>query len=217
MAYEDFTTYTEVDPNSHISIISSTEIHVSGLTRNEDAYVYFDYTTGYFTEEFTHYIDITPITTTGGGVGVFYLLSNVIDDYYAIQPNYPHIRIWINPTTSGEKYLSIKARHSDGNIDSDSMFYTGGTRYYLKIVRTSTQVVLYVYSDSEHTNLIDTLPISMDTTSFRYFFPVNSYNSGVSYSVEFYVYNYEIVTTTPSSSSSQKFIPEYFSSTFTHT
>ena len=47
MAYEDFTTFTEVDPNSHIST-TATRVTYAGLARNEVAYLYKDYGAGYF-------------------------------------------------------------------------------------------------------------------------------------------------------------------------
>src|SRR5574344_1581071 len=44
---EDLSTYTEVDPNSHISATSSRMTGTS-INRNETAYAYYDKGTGYF-------------------------------------------------------------------------------------------------------------------------------------------------------------------------
>ena len=49
MAVEDFTTYTEVDPNSRITV-SSTKVTWASVQRDEDAYVYKDKGVNYFDE-----------------------------------------------------------------------------------------------------------------------------------------------------------------------
>ena len=194
MTYGDFRTFTETDPNGHISIVSAREIDVSGLTRNEDAYVYKDYGTDHFKDSFTHYVDAKPITDSGtGGVGVFYELANIIDDDDYITNNAPLIHLWFNPTTTPDYYIQLKTRDGGGTISSDAYKnYTAGQIYYFTIKRSSSQVVVDIYSDSARTNLVDTLTAPMDTTSFRYLYAVNSYNSGNDYAIDYDVYNIDL-------------------------
>ena len=54
--YEDFTTYTKVDPNSRITVTAS-KVSFAGLASNESAYVYKDKGANYFAGNFTHKFD----------------------------------------------------------------------------------------------------------------------------------------------------------------
>ena len=51
MAIEDFSTYTETDPNSKIAVTSS-KIDVSAIDRGDNAYVYDDKGSNFFDGDF---------------------------------------------------------------------------------------------------------------------------------------------------------------------
>ena len=51
MAFENFTEYTEVDPNARISV-TKTRVTWTAITRQEEAYVYIDKGVDYFAGNF---------------------------------------------------------------------------------------------------------------------------------------------------------------------
>src|SRR3990172_12759017 len=83
MAYEDFTTYTEVDPNNRFSVATNV-ITITELTRTEDAYIYKDQSAGHFSGDFEHLFKFV-FTAGANDTPVFLVgLSNTINDNYEI-------------------------------------------------------------------------------------------------------------------------------------
>jgi len=78
-AYEDFTTYTEEDPNSHITKNSS-RVTFSNLTRPESAYVYKDFGSGYFSGDFEFKLDVRYTTCGFNGFVHVWGLFNAVGD-----------------------------------------------------------------------------------------------------------------------------------------
>ena len=84
MAYQDFTTYIKVVPNGHISVAANV-LTLTGLARNEDAYVYKDFGVNYFSGDFTHLVDAIYTSVSGTDVMVNWALGNVVDDMLVMQ------------------------------------------------------------------------------------------------------------------------------------
>jgi len=176
MAVEDFTTYTETDPNSRITVSSGT-IGCVGLTRNEDAYVYKDFGAGHFTD-FTHtfsykFISGNSIDSIFGSWG----LGNGINDYEA----------WGGASITGVWNLHLKFNNNvylwesyGGSTYNDSYSAANtDTVYYVKNEKSGTTMTSKIYSDSGMTNLLDTLSLVLHANhSFRYAFGMNTWNSG---------------------------------------
>ena len=186
---EDLTTYTEHDPNNHITV-TSTQITVSQLTENEDAYVYKDFGSGYF-QYFENYkldIKFDGHTTASASIGIF-CLSNIIGDLQD-QNNEDHI--YIKATwAQGAGYYKITLR-VNGVTDSATNLQES-TWYYLTINRTSTEVVVKIYTDEQRTNLLDTLTVSTTlTTSFRYFYAIASNNAAQTEWLSITTANYDL-------------------------
>ena len=79
MAIENFTTYTEVDPNAHIGVAAA-KLDIDGMTRDEEAYVYDDKGAAHFGATFEHDFDVTPQAITNSPIAVCWAVSNVVDD-----------------------------------------------------------------------------------------------------------------------------------------
>lgn len=84
MANEDFTTYTETDPNSHISKTSS-KVTWTGLSNDEDAYVYKDKDVDHFNGDFVHQFEIEFSGVSGTPIGVHWAVANLVNDREAIR------------------------------------------------------------------------------------------------------------------------------------
>ena len=179
--YEDFTTYTEVDPNNHIE---KTANHVDFLGKmDEDAYLYDDKGIGHF-GNFEHLIDVKPISVTIP-YNYFkcspYALTNDLDDLKGLldasktviflrvnnelPPNHPIFRLF--EYYDGVVYFS----------DLYSGFY--GTMYYFNIKKEGTSFSAKIYSDAERTNLLETLSMTLQADhSFRYIHACQTHNEG---------------------------------------
>jgi len=171
---ENYTTYTEVDPNSRITITSATRIDYTGLARNEAARVYIDKGVGYYSGDFKFNLDVN--ITSGSATGIVFLFK--LDNFIG---GNPQIAIQCN-ATSGSMALYLNA--APGGLQDGSTNLSLSTTYYLTIIRdesvgTYGTAYCYIYSDSARTTLVDTLVVTLqEKTDFRYLFGLMSYNDG---------------------------------------
>lgn len=196
MATEDFTTYTETDPNSRITVTSA-KVSWSGLTRNETAYVYADKGAAHFSGDFTHHFDGESTSESASdSIGNFWMLANAVKNMQALD-------------TDGDDYLAcfyfdqtplifLRERDSSTNYQD---FYSGAsaTQYWYECERDETvgtygTIYLRIYSDSGRTTLLDTLSVTLHTSKkdFQYIYATNTLNSGTTSSHTGYVQNLDL-------------------------
>ena len=79
---EDFTTYTEVDPNGHIAITSASLITCTLMARGESCYVYADKGVGHFAGDFTHLVDalVSARSSYSASMASFWGVGNAVGD-----------------------------------------------------------------------------------------------------------------------------------------
>ena len=171
---ENFSNYTRVDPNNHISI---TSLRVTGNTinKNESCYVYKEKRVDYFTGDFTHLFTIKTMTSGVLGSQVYlYGLTNTIDT----------ANHWVNHSIAVINYC-------DGDCTSLLLYRLGypvaasiedvpfDTVYYCKLTRVSNTYTLYVYTDADRTNLLDSITrTDSNPISARCIYALSSYGSG---------------------------------------
>ena len=161
MAYEDFTTYTEVDVNDRIS---KTAQHIDFVTyrsndANDKAFLYSDKGAAHF-GDFEHLIDVRVVS--GSWAGHFWALSNdvvqIIDD-----------TLHISGMMYGLNNFTYLRETYSGSTYTDHMSFVDDTWYYYTIKKTGTTLTMKVYSDSARTNLLDTLALTLHADhTFRY-------------------------------------------------
>jgi hypothetical protein len=183
---EDFTTYTEVDPNSHISLTG--KYHIGAVMyRNEDARLYKDKGVGHFSN-FTHLVDAKiTAASASGGIGPCWGLTNEIDDYQALYLNNKTCIFIFFFRFLNAYYLYLQENYSHNAYQDNMINITLNTPYYLKIEKSGTALTCKIYSDSARTNLLDTLNLTLHANhSLRYVFPVNTVNdsSNISATIE---------------------------------
>lgn len=182
MATEDLTTYTEVDPNSHITVIT-TRSTFANLDRNEDAYVYDDKGVGHFDGDYEHLIDVYLDSSDVDAHVIVWGLANLVDDARGIDD------------AGGDEHLVRFTRsHAGYWLRMDEMYagteYAGSaygisldTTYYLKIKRdesvgTYGTLYLYIYSDAARTNLLATQTLTLhEKEDFRYIYVTQALNT----------------------------------------
>ena len=183
MAVEDFTTYTEVDPNSRITV-TSTRVTAAGIARDEAAYVYKDkgaaFFSGNFIHDFTMFMDSTGGSTTGWQY--FWTLTNLVNSTLDIETAADDYL-----TVVGVRYASVwtifisefngasQLTDSDTTMAYDTVYY--GRIERDEFVGTYGTFTLRVYSDSDRTVLVTAITINLrKNADLRYIYPVTSRN-----------------------------------------
>jgi hypothetical protein len=172
---ENLLNYTEVDPNSKLTVTSS-KVTANDLDRDEDAYVYKDFGADYFDDidcDFEIYADDTNDSGANFHVG----FSNTVDDRQGWGNDV--FSVYFNSTNgSGGWELRLVA---DTYGTPNAYTASEDTLYYCTLQRAagSDAVYLYIYSDAPRETLIDTLTVSSVgiSTKFRYFFAACSRNT----------------------------------------
>lgn len=174
MAFEDYTTFVEVDPIDDVTILSSTTIEFTQAYRHHQCYVYKDYGAGNF-GNLEHLLEFNITDAQAGNKSsiLLWAISN-------------HI-MWIRTGTNWDLELTA-GRDASGNLrlliyDIDTAnadTYYGPSEnawYYLKIDRTGTTFTVYIYSDSARTVLVDTMTITCSNTTARYLYAAGTVQS----------------------------------------
>ena len=173
----DYTTFTEVDPNSHLALVGTDHLDFDAH-KNEDCYLYKDYGASFF-GDFEHKVDVKVTGLDENDEGYVWLLGNDIDDVLGLKTankNYVGVffegriiakRIYLTEGINGIEYQDYY------NISQD-------TWYYLTITKTGTLLTCKIYDSAARTNLLDTLSLTLQVDyNFRYLFGCNTWNSGV--------------------------------------
>lgn len=177
---QDLTTFTEVDPNTRITV-TSTQASFSALARNEDAYVYKDRGADYFNGEFIGQFDfeITAHGDSGGVVGLWGV-ANVIDDIQGII-NSSEDALSVNAWWNGSTLYLILAEIDGGVAYEVTYAISLNTHYYCTIKRnenlgTYGRLYLRVYSDAARETLLieKSLALHSSKKDFRYHYAVQS-------------------------------------------
>ena len=78
MAYEDFTTFSEQDPNSRITL-STTKCLWTLMPNNEDSWAYYDYGANHFDGDYEQLFEYE-FDTSNTTIHVIWMLSNTVEE-----------------------------------------------------------------------------------------------------------------------------------------
>lgn len=191
MAKEDFSTYTETDPNSRI-VVGTRRVAWTDLIRNEDAYVYKDKGVDFFDGGFIHYLTIRATGYSGSAgtvnMGAYWGLANLVDNWVGIDlADGDGLFLWARiDAGDGDQFIYL-AEIDGGTSYTTANAYriTVNTTYYLKIVRdesvgTYGTIYCYTYTDSARTALINTQSITLHSSKkdYRYLYAFCNAGSG---------------------------------------
>jgi len=189
MATEDFTTYTEVDPNGHITIVDADTIETNDIRRNETAYVYKDFGASYFGNfkcEFQVRFDDTDNTF----IAHHFTLANALDDQQGLIDDEEPLLTIYTYNRDGDKEINILERGDDGSgydytRDLSDDHYSNNTWYYITAERYGSTWSMWIYSDASRTILLQVQTCSHpEETEFRYCYPMQSRNTGHNIAVD---------------------------------
>jgi len=197
----DFTSpaWTEVDPNNHISIAAD-KITFTGLHTNETAYVYYDYTAGYFDGDFRQELKLELTHVDDAAIPVLWMMANDLGDMQTLRlANKDFLGIYAYFYAGYPAFTLIER---DGAAEY-SHVWNGAydTTYYVTFVRdesvgTYGTLYCYLYTDSGRTVLAAKLEITLHTSKkdFRYLYGVNSYNNAGGNAADGYTQNLKLST-----------------------
>lgn len=171
-AVEDFTTYTETDPEGKVTVTSTKISFANPETRFNTYNVYADKTAGHF-GNFDHLITVFVSSHTTNAYNGFWAVGNNVGDAKTLQDN-----------TSGAAFydyapdVTLYVEDFSNAAYFDGYAFTLSTVYYCRIERVSTTLTVKIYSDSGRTTLLDTLTTTCASTTYRYVYGFLGYNSG---------------------------------------
>lgn len=211
MATEDFTTYTEVDPNSHLTQTAARSTY-TGLTRSEVAYLYKDYGVAHFNASFRHNFDfkMSSGTAAGNGSAVHWALTNTLNDMQANQnAKNAEIGFWIfYGDTTLTCYIEEVTSLGNSELATDTTSLSLNVAYFGQAFFDSTvgtfgTLYIYVYPTATDrtngTNKTMTLTGTLTATvSFRYLMSPQSWNhADTANTVTGYVENLDLSAPAP--------------------
>jgi len=178
---QDFTTFTEVDADGvGLTVASGSVSWTAWDTRTETAYVYKDFTAGYFSGDFTHRFTMTYSGVSGGPLISYWGVANAVGDVYAIQQASGDM-IRFGQYTD-ELRLIVTANGTD---TQDVYTATAGT-YYVTVARDDDggangtgQVTATIRTGSHTGTVVDTLSVDCavgEQNDYRYLYGASSYD-----------------------------------------
>lgn len=182
---QDFLGYTETDPNGRIGVAANT-ITFTGLSEDEDAWVYRDMGANYFSRNFRIHFEVEITASDASTEQGIVILANAVKSYHNIDSDNESYLGVVLYRDGGVNYQIHLDECDSGARTSDSYTCATGTRYYLVMERkeevgTYGTLYCYIYSDVDHSTLLDTLSVTLSTSKkdFRYIYGLNAHNDGV--------------------------------------
>src|SRR3972149_3039112 len=172
--YEDFTTYTELDPESKVVVTADT-IFAQNLERDDsDTWVYADKGAAHFAD-FTHEYDLMVIECEFQGVSVHsWALSNVVDDPTTWSTNENEAVSAYHTYDTTSSYFQTVLRNYE-NAQSDVIrLLLRDEQYYIRVIRSGMTVTWSIYTNAARTALVDSISIQVAPgRTYQYIFPLN--------------------------------------------
>lgn len=175
-AIEDFTTYTEVDENTDLAVISDTVTITSAQTRQVTFRVTDDKGAGHF-GEFEHLVKHVSTTVEIHHICGIWNVTNTLGDLYAQDTAGDGLAVYSHTNIANISMWDFSNDNIDvyDSIEDEPHWHT--------IERSSTTLTDKIYSDESRTDLLDTLSITCETGTKRYISVASSYdhNLGTAY------------------------------------
>jgi hypothetical protein len=186
MAFENFTTFTETDPNSHITVDSAAKVSYTLFGLTESGRLFVDKGLNHFSADFTHQFEVTWSSGAAASTVMWqYMLSSTIgtvvtlrasgtDDYIGflcyngdffiefLHNGTQYADSWAGPVVQGTLYFITIVRDDDGGANN--------TGRYTCYIRTGSHVG----------TLVDTLVVDAPVggqDDFQYLYGVNGHGA----------------------------------------
>lgn len=195
---ENTTDYTHVDVDSTsgvIQIIDDDTVYLNNIDRDEIEYVYLDNGVGYF-ENFTAQWDLDVDNFISNAQCGSVAFANNTGDFDSIG-DIVCLKVAYH-TGVGEYFLQLMVLEN-GAFSGDNYFLGSGADFerYITFIKDGGNFTIYIYTDSDRTNLVDTLNVQMSyNIKFRYvFWGITDDDALSGRSLTFYIHNLKYRTT----------------------
>jgi len=189
MAYEDFTTYTEVDPNGRLGVTAG-KVDVNEVTGTDSAKVYTDRGEGGIGPDFEWDCKLSLLGYDGAYSQCAFMAAGQTEEtLYLWQQNYrTALAAKVNPDP--DYWRIVLHDYASGNVEVYQVlgepmpWDPPPDTFWPKLTRDGNYLYLDCYTDEEQTTIPVggdlTLLLSSATTTFRYLYACNAYG-GTSY------------------------------------
>lgn len=186
---ENYSTFSETDPNNHITLEDSdTDVNFDSY-QNEDAYLYKDYgvnAINAFDWKFAF-----KITTPQNHPRCFvpFVVSNALNDLkYLENTGAEYFTALYVTDSSGSLTIAVENQDAGGLGTSTGHAIVAGTTYYLRVIRAGTLLKYMCYSDADlsdaHLLWTETFTLSSSALRYRYRMQACTYN-GLEWATQF--------------------------------
>lgn len=182
--YIDLTTFTEVDPGNDMTVTASRNTWVQ-MPRNVNNYLYYDFGVGFLDDwyyEFNFSIsDVEAGDASNAGIMSVISVTNILGNVIVMRTGTDIMLQLIQDGSNDDKFKFAFYEYSGGVFQGGQLsgIYNIGI-YYMIFDRSGTLSRLRIYSDKEHTALLDTLQYAASgDDNYRYLQVVTSFG-GVS-------------------------------------
>lgn len=191
----DFNDWTEIDPNTHITVASASHIDHDQY-KNEDAYVYEDYGAGTITD-FEHTFRFRTVTTPlvadpddAGPIYIPYMVADVLNDarYVSLNDAGVIFGAWYRPSApTGPCFFLTACNSGIWEVYSGNGTFVTNTWYWVRIRKNARIVTAWVYTSeadfiadtNRHVDLSSLIPTA--DVSLQYLFAGVTYNTTTAY------------------------------------
>jgi len=185
----NFTTFTELDPNSDIALAASS-LTITSMREDAGAYVR-KYDASGWGSELEFHLDLVPRTATSGAEATFFGLSTTAtwkDD------GVPTEGLWL--TTGRDASGDYRLYMYTDNGTSDNILVNVSSTYRIKIYRKSGRFYAYVFLSSDFVEFRGSLSCSCSDTTYNYLYACGSNGGAGTGEVTFDVDNLDEFTYT---------------------
>lgn len=195
MAYEDFTTYTEFDEGSDVTVDSAAKVSwVLFRPRYSTYYLYKDKGVNHFSGDFNHKVECYfSVMYYDWPFYAHWMIANIVGDMkdVADAAGDAHVLRVYDPKT-GSKYFQLVIIENGVATADTSIEVSLSTLYFVEIVRdddgganNTGRLTAYIRTGSHTGVLIDTLVVDSsvgEQNDFRYIYALASYDTSSNYS-----------------------------------
>ncbi|KKN58718.1 hypothetical protein LCGC14_0548960 [marine sediment metagenome] len=158
MAIEDYTSYTEEDPSSDLTVIAG-KITVDTINRSTNAWVVKDLGAGFFSGPFKHNFDYKITASSSQSLQGPHMLGSIVGTHKShVIAAADAILVQMSETSGGANNIFLKETSGGGETTSSiNTSISENTQYYLTLERDASNLyTLSVYTDAGRTTLLGT-------------------------------------------------------------
>ena len=172
MAFQDFTTYTEVDPGADITVTTN-RVSAVGLVKSSSSWVYKDFGVDYFFN-FVHEFKTQCFSSSNFGIASCWAVGNTIGGIKSWIDTYNGLLVdW----SAAGATCTLHLRDADDNETDTKTGLSNDVDYYITVERDGVNVTADVRTGSHTGTLVDTLSVTTDASrKYRYIYGIQNWD-----------------------------------------